>query len=166
MDMRRLARSVLAGGLVGLVLFAGVAMNASPAAADSSCILPPPGSPPWDWQTMPGDIGVNKPICGDDPVGRFESAQLVNHATQVEVTGWAIDPNTTNPVTIQVIVGTKIYRVIANVNRPDLAGFLSYGTKHGFHAILGIPSTGATEVWATAMNIGPGKDTRLRTKKL
>ncbi|WP_344309626.1 hypothetical protein [Fodinicola feengrottensis] len=162
--MRRFAQLALAAGLSGLVLAGGVWASASPAAADDPC-YPVPGNP-TDHQGIPGDGGTHNPICGNDPVGHFESAQLINHGRQVEVKGWTIDPNTADPIAVRITVGAKVYRVDANVNRPDLAGFLAYGTKHGFHAILTVPSSGAAHVWATALNVDAGKDTKFSTKNL
>ncbi|WP_163508216.1 hypothetical protein [Fodinicola acaciae] len=137
----------------------------------------PPGKP-GGWQIESGgDLAppppsAKRPVapgdpCGFDPTGNFESAVLVNHARQVEVAGWAIDPDTTGPVALRITVGAKVYRVTASVKRPDVAReFPAYGSAHGFHALLDVPADGAAHVWATVLNLGPGHDNRLSTRSL
>ncbi len=87
--------------------------------------------------------------------GNLDSA--VGGVNQVDVSGWAIDPdNGTAPTTVHVYIDGIGYVLTANATRPDLVGpFPLAGAAHGFQATL--PSPGGTHnVCAYAINVGAG----------
>jgi hypothetical protein len=93
-------------------------------------------------------------VGSGDPSGNYEAAQRTGDA--VRVSGWAIDPDSTDPVTLHVYVnGAYAASATADVPRGDVAAvFPGYGPAHGFDAAVAAPP-GAT-VCVFAINIGPG----------
>jgi spore germination protein YaaH len=79
-------------------------------------------------------------------------------AGQAEVKGWAIDPDVTDPIRVDMYVdGKGAQSGSANVNRPDLAAhFPGYGTTHGFDVTLGGLTAGKHTVCTYAINVGNG----------
>jgi hypothetical protein len=93
-------------------------------------------------------------VAGGDPSGNYEAA--VRTGEGVRVSGWAIDPDSADPVTLHVYVnGAFSASAVADAHRADVgAVFPGYGPAHGFDATVGAPP-GAT-VCVFAINIGPG----------
>jgi hypothetical protein len=93
------------------------------------------------------------------PVGALEAASGVDGG--VQVTGWAIDPDTAAPISVHVYVGATGTPLTADVTRSDIAaGYPAYGAKHGFTAKL--PATpGTYDVCAYGINAGPGANVLL-----
>jgi hypothetical protein len=79
-------------------------------------------------------------------------------AGQARVRGWAIDPDVTDPIRVDMYVdGKGAQSGPANVNRPDLAAhFPGYGTTHGFDVTLGGLAAGKHTVCTYAINVGNG----------
>lgn len=93
------------------------------------------------------------------PVGKLDAVKVSDGA--VDVSGWAIDPDTTGPTSVHVYVDSVGTALNADRERPTLASkYPVYGTKHGFSARLKA-SPGAHSVCAYAINIGPGGTTPL-----
>jgi GH25 family lysozyme M1 (1,4-beta-N-acetylmuramidase) len=89
------------------------------------------------------------------PFGHFEAVVAV--AGGVEVSGWAIDPNTDAPIAVHLYVdGVWNSSVTAGVDRPDVgAAYFQSGPLHGFDETLALPP-GPHEVCAYAINTGLG----------
>ncbi len=70
------------------------------------------------------------------PFGHLDS--VTSRDDGVEVAGWAIDPNTASPITVNLYVdGVFSMGVLAGVSRPDVgATFISSGPLHGFEQLL------------------------------
>lgn len=96
------------------------------------------------------------PIGALDQVSRTADDQL-------RVSGWAIDPDTTNPVDVHLYVGDQGYDLgPAFASRPDVGGaYPGYGNGHGFARTVPIPA-GPTTVCAYALDqVGNDGTTRL-----
>jgi hypothetical protein len=80
----------------------------------------------------------------------------------IEVQGWALDPDTTGPVTVRVTVdGATSREVVADEPRPDVgAAVPGHGDEHGFTATVGA-GAGTHDVCVTALDVGAGSDTPL-----
>lgn len=94
-----------------------------------------------------------------DPFGAYESvARAPGGSPDIVATGWAIDPDTTSPIKVQVSVDGRVSTVIANVNRPDVAAkYPGAGAAHGFVTDIVEPSTdGEHNVCVSAVNVGGG----------
>jgi len=88
--------------------------------------------------------------------GSFDSVRAVGPG-QVEARGWAIDPDTADPVRVDFYVdGKGAASVTAGNDRADIAKlFPMYGSAHGFDATFSAPS-GKHTVCAYAINVGGG----------
>jgi hypothetical protein len=93
-----------------------------------------------------------------DPYGTYESVGRVKGGSDIVASGWAIDPETTNPIKVQVSVDGTVTTATANVNRPDVAAtHPGAGATHGFNVRIPEASTdGEHNVCVSAVNTGGG----------
>jgi hypothetical protein len=117
----------------------------------------------WAINVGPGSnvlFGCRTVIVQNNPIGRVESA--VQLPTGVQVTGWALDLNSTSPVTVNLTVdGHPASSVSAADARPDLAAaYPNVGVNHGFSPTLAVPA-GNHRICASATNLGPGANSNL-----
>ena len=92
-------------------------------------------------------------------MGNLESA-TVGEGT-VSVSGWALDPDTNDPVTVQVSVdGAVASSFVANGSRPDVGRVWGRGDLHGFATTVSTTS-GSHEVCVTALNATTGPSTQI-----
>lgn len=76
----------------------------------------------------------------------------------VAVKGWAIDPDTSAPVTVRVSIDGAVQSLTANTPRPDVESvFPGYGPNHGFEATLSA-QPGTRSVCVTFVNVGAGSN--------
>lgn len=105
---------------------------------------------------------------GDDPRGSFEAVSSPAPG-QVQVSGWAFDPNAPKtPVSIAAYLGGKVdeggtsgYQLgpIAVQERSDLAAlYPRAGGAHGFDASFPVVGSGRQRLCVYALDIGPGAD--------
>jgi hypothetical protein len=89
------------------------------------------------------------------PFGAFDGASP--NVGSVDLSGWAIDPDSNDSLDVHIYVDGQILGVVsANVSRPDVAGLVpGYGDRHGFSARLGQIGAGTHQVCAYAINVGP-----------
>ncbi|MFD2090352.1 SpoIID/LytB domain-containing protein [Blastococcus deserti] len=100
-------------------------------------------------------LGCRRVELKIDPTGWMETA--TGGAKDITVTGWALDPETTDPVDVHVYVdGVHTGSVTANRSRPDIAAaYPGSGDLHGFAATLpAVP--GQHAVCAYAINVLQG----------
>jgi hypothetical protein len=99
------------------------------------------------------------------PFGSFDAAASVDGS--INVAGWAIDPDTPDPIDVHVYVdGVLAGGTRADRSRADVGAlFPGAGANHGFDALFaGAP--GAHNVCAYAINDGPPDHTFLGCKSL
>jgi hypothetical protein len=140
-------------------------------------VMEPGGSvpEPWHWEWV-GDGGRMFPgmsygfgsgfgvALGGNPVGHLDAAttgELNGWIAQARVSGWALDPNTTNSIDVHVYVeGTGGFALRANRPRGDIAElFAGYdASPHGFDgSVVGI--YGRRQVCAFGINtVVPGEN--------
>jgi GH25 family lysozyme M1 (1,4-beta-N-acetylmuramidase) len=98
-------------------------------------------------------------VAAVEPFGSVDS--VVGGAHRVDVTGWALDPDTAAPATVHVWVdGAPRLAGDANLPRPDVAAAVpGAGPNRGFQlAVTGL-APGAHNVCVFALNIaGPGSN--------
>ncbi|ROP64335.1 hypothetical protein [Curtobacterium sp. PhB115] len=96
------------------------------------------------------------------PTGNVDAVTATSPSS-ITVTGWAVDPDTTNALRVAFYVdGAGAKTVTANKTRSDLAGSLGSGnTAHGFATELTGLSLGAHSVCTYAINQGKGANTLL-----
>jgi hypothetical protein len=113
-------------------------------------------------------------LSGENPEGSFEAAGSPA-AGQVQIVGWAFDPNApAKPVSIRAYLGgkpsegaTSRYELgpVAGRERTDLLTlFPTAGTAHGFDASFPVVGSGKQRVCVYALDIGPGSDKLLGCK--
>jgi len=105
--------------------------------------------------TANAKLGCDDVTVGGIPFGHLESVTAGTGA--VTVSGWAIDPDTADPINVDVWVdGAFTAKALANVNRPDVAAaHPAYGPDHGFGATIPLPA-GSHDVCVYALNTGSG----------
>lgn len=110
------------------------------------------GANAWSCRTVTLPTGA--------PFGNFEAATV--SGSNVVVSGWAIDPDTSAPVDVHVYVnGAWGARGFADQARTDVGRVhAGYGDAHGFGVPVAIPA-GRSEVCVAAINVGGGTNTWL-----
>ncbi|MEJ5254418.1 MAG: S8 family serine peptidase [Acidimicrobiales bacterium] len=95
-------------------------------------------------------------VPGGNPFGTLDSA--IGGPASITTAGWAIDPDTTNPVQIHLYVdGIWRAATTANLTRPDVgAAYPAYGNNHGWHTTIGPLSPGQRQLCAYAINQATG----------
>jgi hypothetical protein len=100
-------------------------------------------------------------LYGGSPFGSLAPVTLGGDG-RATVTGWAIDPDQTAPITVHVYVDDAGAAYTADVSRPDVAtAYPGYGDKHGFSVTTSVLSPGPHTVCAYAINTGAGSNAAL-----
>lgn len=100
------------------------------------------------------------PVKNSNPIGSFESVQ--GSPGQVRVTGWALDPDTANPIQVHVYVDNASTAYTADRDRPDVgAAYPGFGSKHGFDVTVPVSPGGSHKICVYAINVGAGDNTLL-----
>ena len=91
----------------------------------------------------------------DQPIGNVDS--ISTDSTGTTVSGWSLDPNTPDPISVQVAVdGGTPTTVLANVPRADVqAAYPGTGPLHGFSTTLDL-TDGTHSVCVYGINVGVG----------
>ena len=109
-------------------------------------------------------LGCINGTVSSTPFGYFESAVVQNG--QARVRGWAIDPDTDNPIAVHVYVdGVGVRGVIADLERPDVAAGHSRGSRHGFDTRVNI-KPGFHDLSVYAIGVGAGGNRGLGTRRV
>jgi hypothetical protein len=103
-------------------------------------------------------------VPGGSPIGQL--TDVVGGAGAVTVTGWALDPDVVDPITVHVYVDSRSYAYTANVEMPSLAtSHPGQGTAHAFTAT--IPTTaGSHRVCLYGINVSYGANTLLECRSV
>jgi hypothetical protein len=99
-------------------------------------------------------LGCKAVAVGGSPIGRLDVVSQISGGVALQ--GWALDRDTTAPITVHVYVdGVVIEAVTANTNRPDIAAaYPGYGAAHGYTANLTL-ADGTHTICIYAINVGP-----------
>lgn len=94
-------------------------------------------------------------VMSGNPIGNFEALSRVS-PTAVRLTGWTLDPDTTNAVAVHVYVNGRWGGAFtASGSRLDVGrAFAGYGSNHGMNALIG--ARPGEQVCAYAINQGSG----------
>lgn len=96
------------------------------------------------------------------PQGQLDEVTAVEGG--VFVRGWGIDPDTLNPLTLDVYVDSARTRIIANQSRADLAThLLSHGTQRGYARVIKT-TPGEHRVCTYGLNVGTGANVEFGCK--
>ncbi len=98
--------------------------------------------------------------AANNPFGNVELVQT--NFGSFRVAGWAIDPNTKDPIDVHVYVNGVGYAVKSDQSRADVgSAFPSFGSNHGFDAEVPASSLGNVTICLYAINVGAGVNTKL-----
>ena len=87
------------------------------------------------------------------PFGALDAATATTAAGGVRVQGWAIDPNTTDPISVHVYVdGAARKAAVADVSRADVAAAHGMGASHGYDTTVTGLTPGPHEVCVWALD--------------
>ena len=100
-------------------------------------------------------------ILGGDPIGLTD--QLAAYPGALFVRGWVIDPDSTEPATVQVSVdGTVKATLTGDQAKASLAtSYPGYGANHEYSGTVTGVSVGSHTVCITGVNTGPGSNADL-----
>ncbi len=100
------------------------------------------------------------PVGGGNPFGNVELVK--GSPGKVQVSGWALDPDTSSPIAVHVYVGAVGTPVQANLTRADVAAaYPGLGSLHGFNATVPVTQSGPQQVCVYAINVSRGGNTVL-----
>jgi hypothetical protein len=92
------------------------------------------------------------------PIGSVDSYKAASSGVKVQ--GWALDPESTASLTIQVSIDGAVRTLIANTSRPEVGRIYGKGDNHGFSSVV-TAGKGRHVVCVTAVNVGQGRSTVL-----
>ncbi|WP_162564255.1 MULTISPECIES: hypothetical protein [Microbacterium] len=101
------------------------------------------------------EIGCATASVGGDPVGALSTVS--SGLQRISVAGWAVDPDTTNPISVHVYVDGRMAAGLG-ADRPgsDTGIYGAFGNTHGYAVDLPA-SNGRHEVCVYAINVGSGR---------
>lgn len=110
-------------------------------------------------------INIDNNLLDTDPIHGSPRGQLEATSTapaKITVTGWALDPDTPEPIYVQMYVdGAPVALGRASAPRPDVAvAFPASGPDHGY-SVTATASEGRHQVCLAAVNTGPGASVSL-----
>ena len=92
------------------------------------------------------------------PIGRVDA--YTGGSAGVNIRGWAVDPESTASLTVEVSIDGASHALTANTARPDVGRIYGKGDNHGFSALVAA-GNGQHVVCVSAMNVGLGRSTVL-----
>lgn len=98
-------------------------------------------------------VAAPLPDLGRAPIGNFEGVQA--SAGGVTVSGWALDPDTADPIQIHIYVDNSSAAYTANKPRADVGAAYGLGANHGFAELVPM-AAGTHQVCVYAINNGVG----------
>ena len=104
------------------------------------------------------DMGCHTVVVPARPIGHFDT--LTSTPTTVTATGWALDPDTTSPITVRVTLDGVAQEHTADAARPDVGAAFGKGDAHGFSVTLPA-AEGPHTVCVEALKAAPSRDVPL-----
>jgi len=102
----------------------------------------------------------NVTVPGGSPFGSIDVVST--GPGSITVSGWAIDPDTANPISMRAESAGRLISTTANGSRPDVGMFFPlYGSNHGYSMTFSNLPTGNQYLCVAAANVGLGGDTLL-----
>ncbi|MEV7874831.1 hypothetical protein [Microbacterium sp. NPDC089188] len=115
------------------------------------------------WRTFTDWFGSTK--AGGRPFGSADAIEA--YPGGIRVRGWAIDPDTSDPIQVRVSLAGAVTTLTANADRPDVgAAYPGAGSRHGFDTRIPVTTGGSGQVCLTAVNTGSGSDVSLGCREM
>lgn len=113
--------------------------------------------------------GINTEFpCVDvsgSPVGALDLVSAANGT--ITAAGWAIDPESAAPISVDLYVDSRGTRFTADGPRPDLlSNFPGYGSSHGFGSTSGPVSVGFHTVCLYGISVLPGGNSTISCRSI
>jgi hypothetical protein len=109
-------------------------------------------------------LGCRSARVSANPFGALDGASV--EGGRLRVRGWAIDPNTNNPIRVHIYGnGQGLGAITADRERKDIASRFGRGSRHGFSALLRF-RPGTWEIKAIAINVGAGSNKVIGTRRV
>ena len=111
------------------------------------------------------DLGCGEVVAPGAPVGRYETA--TGSFETIRLVGWAIDPQTSDPVRVEVSRGDRILTTVtADGPRPDVGSSRPhYGSAHGYD--VEVPAVaGVNDLCVRILGVGGGGDADLGCRRV
>lgn len=120
------------------------------------------------WRLYTDWFGSTQPQPPANPSGPFGSVDAVQaRPGTFEVSGWAADPDTSNPIAVHVYVNGVGYAFTADGDRADVGAALPHlGSRHGFSVTVPASAAGSNEVCVYGINVGPGGNSQIGCSKV
>lgn len=101
-------------------------------------------------------LGCRSLVIEVNPFGHVDIVAPTAEQTGIRIAGWAIDPDSVEPITVHIYLNSKGQRVTASTSRPDVGTtYPVYGSRHGFDSIFPV-GFGDYTVCVYTINTGPG----------
>ena len=114
------------------------------------------------WDSFELDADGDKNACVD-PAGNLET--FGQQLDQVVANGWAFDPNTTDPISLDISDGGTTTRVTGDIARPDVnVAYTGVGPNHGFGYAAPADPGEARTLCVTGVNVATGANASLGCK--
>ena len=98
------------------------------------------------------------------PIGSLDA--VASSQGRILASGWALDPDTTSPITVHVYVdGKAVQALTANTSRPDVGRIYGKGDNHGFSGTADALA-GAHQVCVYAIDATGGTNPRIGCKNM
>jgi hypothetical protein len=111
-----------------------------------------------------GNVGCPAFNVTLNPFGALEFAFPADTTSGVVIMGWAIDPDSAAPISLQVFFdGSYVTNVLADQTRTDVGtAYPGYGDAHGFNTSVHVPYTvGTHNLCVTGINVGGGANAQI-----
>jgi hypothetical protein len=102
-------------------------------------------------------------IAGRSPFGVLDVLSVGKGV--ITVAGWALDPDSTDPIQVHVYVSGQGTPILANGPRPDVDAAFHKGANHGFSATLAA-APGVQQVLVYAINVGSGSNVLIANRTI
>lgn len=114
------------------------------------------------WRTFTDWFGSTR--AQGNPSGPFGSVDTIYAVPGgFRVEGWTADPDTSNPIQIQIRVESAVTTVTADGYRADVAAaYPALGGNHAFSTYVPAVQEGNNNVCVTGVNVGDGRDQQLK----
>ena len=113
-----------------------------------------------DWATIYRPVAEVKPSLDRSINPRGVVDSITSTPGQVTITGWTLDPDSTDPIQVHVYLNGGGTPFLANLRRPDVSSaFPGSGENHGFSVTVPVTTLGPQTACIYGINVDLGVNT-------